>query len=92
MSDELVIGTIVRVDEHPGARAPSLLLTIDLGPRGTHEAVLPTGTYEAADLEGTQLLCRLESDGAVVAGAESHARGFVLVRPDGGVEPGTLVT
>ena len=91
MADELVVGTIVRVDEHPGARAPSLLLTVDLGPRGTHEAVLPTGAYEAAQLEGTQLLCRVEADGAAVAGAESHGKGFVLLRPDRDVEPGTVV-
>ena len=90
MASELV-GTVVRVDEHPGARAPSLLLTVDLGPRGTHEAVLPSSAYEAAQLEGTQLMCRLEDGGAIVAGAESHARGFVLLRPDGEVEPGTIV-
>jgi len=92
VADELIVGTVVRVDEHPGARAPSLLLTVDLGPRGTHEAVLPTGTYEPAQLEGTQLVCRLETDGAAVAAAESHGKGFVLLRPDGEVEPGTLVT
>ena len=102
MASELVVGTVVRVDEHPGARAPSLLLTVDLGiydvegpvdlgPRGTHEAVLPSGAYEAAQLEDTQLVCRLEDGGAIVAGAESHARGFVLLRPDGEVEPGTIV-
>ena len=91
MASELVVGTVVRVDEHPGARAPSLLLTVDLGPRGTHESVLPSGAYEAAQLEGTQLVCRLEDGGAIVAGAESHARGFVLLRPDGEVEPGTIV-
>ena len=92
MADELVVGTIVQVGEHPGARAPSLLLTVDLGPRGTHDAVLPSGTYEAARLRGTQLLCRLEADGVVIAGAESHGKGFVLLRPDSEVEPGTLVT
>jgi len=91
VASELVVGTVVRVDEHPGARAPSLLLTVDLGPRGTHEAVLPSGAYKAAQLEDTQLVCRLEDGGAIVAGAESHARGFVLLRPDGEVEPGTIV-
>jgi len=91
VASELVVGTVVRVDEHPGARAPSLLLTVDLGPRGTHEAVLPSGAYEAAQLEDTQLVCRLEDGGAIVAGAESHARGFVLLRPDDEVEPGTIV-
>ena len=91
MADELVVGTIVRVDEHPGARAPSLLLTVDLGPRGTHEAVLSSGAYEPEELEGRQLVCRLEADGPVVMGAQSHAKGLVLIRPLDEVEPGTIV-
>jgi hypothetical protein len=89
--DELVVGTVVRVDEHPGARAPSLLLTLDLGPHGTVEAVLSTGGYEAGELVGTQLVCRRETDGAVVVGAHSHGAGLVLLRPEREVEPGTLV-
>jgi hypothetical protein len=91
VAEELLVGTVVRVDEHPGARAPSLLLTIDLGPHGTAEAVLSTGAYEPAELQGTQIVCRRESDGAVVVGAHSHGAGLVLVRPDREVEPGTLV-
>ena len=82
----------MRVQEHAGARAPSFLLTLDLGARGEAEAVLSTGDYDPAELEGTQVVCRLEADGPVVAGAHSHGKGFVLVRPDGEVEPGTLVT
>ena len=92
MSDELVIGTIVAVAEHPGARAPSLLLTVDLGPYGTEEAVLPTTSVEPAELRGRQLVCRRDEDGAIVVGAHSHGKGFVLVRADDEVEPGTLVS
>jgi tRNA-binding EMAP/Myf-like protein len=92
VADELVVGTVVGVDEHPGARAPSLLLTVDIGPNGTVEAVLPSGAYEAGDLEGTQLVCRREADGAVVVGAHSHGAGFLLLRPDREVEPGTIVS
>ena len=92
MSDELVVGTIVEVTEHPGARAPSLLLTIDLGPYGTGDAVLPTGSYGDAELEGRQIVCRRDADGPVVIGAHSHASGLVLLRPDDEVEPGTLVS
>jgi tRNA-binding EMAP/Myf-like protein len=91
VADELVVGTVVRVDEHPGARAPSLLLTLDLGPHGTVEAVLSTGGYEPEELQGTQLVCRREADGALVVGAQSHGAGLVLLRPDREVEPGTLV-
>ena len=89
---ELLVGTVLRVDEHPGARAPSFLLTVDLGARGTHEVVLSTGSYDETELIGTQIACRLEDDGAVVAAAHSHAKGFVLLRPDREVEPGTLVS
>lgn len=92
MSDELVVATIVRVAEHPGARAPSLLLTLDLGPHGNEDAVLPTGSYEPTELEGRQILCRREPEGTMVMGAHSHASGLVLLRPDGAVEPGTIVS
>jgi hypothetical protein len=92
VADELVIGTIVGVDEHLGARAPSLLLTVDLGQYGSVETVLPTGSYEREDLQGTQVVCRREADGAAVVGAHSHGKGFVLLRPVGDVEPGTLVS
>jgi hypothetical protein len=91
VADELVVATVVGVQAHPGARAPSLLLTLDLGPHGTAEAVLPTGSYEPDELEGTQLVCRREQDGPVVVGAHSHGAGFVLLRPEREVEPGTLV-
>jgi tRNA-binding EMAP/Myf-like protein len=92
VSEELVVGTVVRVEEHPGARAPSLLLTVDLGPQGTHQVVLSTGAYEQAKLEGTQIVCRRDAEGALVIGAHSHGKGVVLLRPDREVEPGTLVS
>jgi tRNA-binding EMAP/Myf-like protein len=91
VADELVVGTVVGVEEHPGARAPSLLLTLDLGPHGTAEAVLSGGVHEAGVLQGTQIVCRRDTDGAVVVGAHSHAGGLVLVRPEREVEPGTIV-
>jgi tRNA-binding EMAP/Myf-like protein len=92
VSDELVVGTVVRVEEHPGARAPSLLLTVDFGPQGTHQAVLSTGAYERTELEGTQIVCRRDAEGALVVGAHSHGKGVVLLRPDREVEPGTVVS
>jgi tRNA-binding EMAP/Myf-like protein len=92
MAEELVVGTIVRVDQHPGARAPSLLLTVDLGPHGTQDLVLSTSGYDEDALEGAQILCRREAEGAVVVGAHSHGTGLVLLRPDREVEPGTIVS
>ena len=91
MPDDLVIGTIVAAAEHPGARAPSLLLTIDLGQHGTHDVVLPIGSHDTAELEGTQIVCRRETDGPLVIGAHSHGKGFILLRPEESVEPGTVV-
>ena len=91
MPDELVVGTIIGVQEHPGARAPSLLLTVDLGQYGTREVVLSSGSYAADDLERTQVVCRRTDDAALVVAAHSHGRGLILLRPDNEVEPGTLV-
>jgi hypothetical protein len=91
VADELVVATVVAVDEHPGARAPSLLLTLDLGPHGTVEVVLSGGVLDAGKLAGTQLVCRREPDGAVVVGAHSHGAGLILLRPERDVEPGTIV-
>jgi hypothetical protein len=93
VADELLVGTVVAAAHPPGARAPALVLTVDLGTRGERDALLPTGSYEPSELEGTQVVCRLDDDGtAVVAGAESHGKGYVLLRPDDEVEPGTIVS
>ena len=91
MTDELLVGTILQAEQQPGARAPALLLTLDLGTYGTEQAVVPAGGYEAEGLVGTQVVCRREGDGAVVVAARSHAKGDVPLRPDVDVEPGTLV-
>jgi tRNA-binding protein len=89
---ELVVGRIVAAEPHPGSRAPSLLLTVDLGGRGRRQASLLSGSYEAADLEGRQILCAPGGDDAVVLAAHSHAAGLVLLVPDREVEDGTVVS
>jgi len=91
VADELIVGTIVAADEHPGARAPSLLLTVDLGPTGVHEAVLSTGAYDRDELQGQQTVCRRDADGIVLVGAHSHGKGLVLLQPSQPVEPGSVV-
>jgi tRNA-binding protein len=88
---ELVVGRVVAADDHPGARAPSYLLTIDLGGRGTREASVPASGYERDELIGRQVVCALGGDEALVLGAHSHARGVVLLRPDREVEDGSTV-
>ena len=90
MADELVVGTVLSAEQQPGARAPALVLQLDLGTYGTAQAVLP-GNFDVEDVRGTQLVCRREEDGAIVVTAHSHEKGAVPLRPDVDVEPGTLV-
>ena len=88
---ELLIGRVVAVDEHAGARAPSYRLDVDLGPRGHVETSVERGSYEREELDGAQVVVALRGDEAVVLAARSHAAGLVLLRPDRHVEDGTVV-
>ena len=76
-------------EQQPGARAPALLLTLDLGTYGTEQTVMQGDDPDA--YVGTQVVCRREADGAVIVAARSHAHGDVPLRPDVDVEPRTLV-
>ena len=87
----LTVGRIVAVADHPGARAQSYLLTVDLGARGRHECSIPRAGYEPDDLERTQVVCALRGDELLVLAAHSHESGVVLVRPDRDVEDGSVV-
>jgi tRNA-binding EMAP/Myf-like protein len=87
----LVVGRVVDVRGHPGARAPSFVLDVDLGFGETHEATLPAAGYTPDDLRGRQVVCLPGEDELVVLGAHSHARGVVLLSLDGEVEEGTPV-
>ncbi|HEY6963191.1 MAG TPA: hypothetical protein VI408_14975 [Gaiellaceae bacterium] len=87
---ELLAGRIVAVNDHPGSRAPSYLVTVDLGGRGTREAQMEPGDYAKDELDGTLVVVSLDDDQAILLAARSHG-GPKLVRPDGDVEPGTLV-
>ena len=91
MEPDLVVGTVVAVDDHPGSRAPSYLLRIDLGPRGQHDASIDRAFQEREELLGRQVVVSLGEGDAVVVAARSHAAGMVLLRPDREVEDGTVV-
>jgi tRNA-binding EMAP/Myf-like protein len=91
MDAELLVGRVVAVDDHPGSRAPSYLLRLDLGPRGEVETSVERGSYDREELEGAQVLVSLRGDEALVLAARSDAAGLVLLRPDREVEDGTLV-
>ena len=83
---ELIVGRVLSVSDHPGSRAPSYLVRVDLGGRGERDAQMEPGEYAKDELEGTLVIVSDE----IVLMARSHA-GPRLVRPDGDVEPGTLV-
>ena len=88
----LVVGRIVAVDDHPGSRAPSYLLTVDVGASGgLRRATVPAASYGRDELVGRQVVCALEADEAVIVGAHSHAKGLVLLVPEREVEDGSLV-
>jgi hypothetical protein len=87
---ELIVGRVLEVSDHPGARAPSFLLRIDLGGRGEREAQMEPGGYAKDGLVGTLVVVSLDDEPILLA-ARSHAHGPVLLRPDADVEPGTIV-
>ena len=86
---ELIVGRVVSVSDHPGARAPSYLVRVDLGGRGERDAQMEPGDYKKDGLVGALVVVSID-DEAIVLAARSHG-GPRLVRPDGNVEPGTLV-
>ena len=91
MTEELLVGRVVAAEEHAGARAPSYLLRLDLGPRGEVETAVERGSYEREELEGAQVVLALRGGETVVLAARSHAAGLVLLRPDRDVQDGTVV-
>jgi tRNA-binding EMAP/Myf-like protein len=91
MSGDLVVARVVSAEPHPGARAPSYLLRLDLGGRGEREATVEAGGYEPEDLIDSQVVCAVRGDDVVVLAARSHAHGSVLVRPEREVEDGTVI-
>jgi tRNA-binding EMAP/Myf-like protein len=88
---EWIVGRVLEVTDHPGARGPSYLVRLDLGTRGEREAQMQPGDYRKDDLVGRLLVVTID-DEAIVAAARSHASGPILIQPDRDVEPGTIVT
>src|SRR5436853_234435 len=86
---DLIVGRVVSVDDHPGSRAPSYLLRVDVGGRGQRDAQMEPGDYDKDELVGSLVVVSID-DEAIVLAARSHS-GPRLVRPDADVEPGTLV-
>jgi len=89
---EMVVGRVVAADNHPGARAPSYLLRIEVGGGREVEASVERGSYDREALVGRQVVVALEGDEATLVAAHSHASGRVLLVPDREVDPGTVVS
>jgi hypothetical protein len=88
---DLVVARVAAVSETPGARAPSFLVRLDLGPRGTVDAVVEPARHGPGELDGTLVVVALHGGEPIVLTARSHGGGSVLVRPERDVEPGTVV-
>ena len=86
----LRVGRVVDAREHPGARAPSFVLTVDLGGE-RREATVALPGLSGDELVGRQVVCVTAEDELLVLAAQSHARGPVLLRPDDDVEDGSAV-
>jgi tRNA-binding EMAP/Myf-like protein len=87
---DFIVGRVLEATDHPGSRAPSYLLRVDLGPRGEREAQMEPGAYAKDELIGRHLVVSID-DEAIVVCARSHTRGPILISPDREVEPGTVV-
>ncbi|HXH87404.1 MAG TPA: hypothetical protein VNI55_02200 [Gaiellaceae bacterium] len=87
----LVVARVTAVEAHPGARGPSALLTLALGGRGDRQAPVPIALEDAEALVGTQVVCALGGDDAVVLAVHPHDSGLVLLRPEREVEDGSPV-
>ena len=88
---DLAVGKVIEAQDLPGARGPSYRLVVDLGPRGQREATLSLPTVQRDELLGRQVVCSLGPNAALVLGAQSRARGLVLLRPDEDVEEGSPI-
>jgi tRNA-binding EMAP/Myf-like protein len=86
----LAVGRVRAAEQHPGARGPSYRLTVDLGDE-TREATVALPGLDEADLVWRQVVCVTGEDELLVLAAQSHARGPVLLHPDGDVEDGSIV-
>jgi tRNA-binding EMAP/Myf-like protein len=88
---DLVVGRVAAVEEHPGARGHSALLTLELGARGAVQAPLPLALADAQALVGSQVVCAVGREDVVVLAVHSHGSGVVVVQPAQAVEDGSPV-
>jgi len=96
----LTVGRIVGVEDHPEARNPAYILTVDFGPLGTRRSSAQATHYAKDELLGRQVVCVLGFEPkriagfkseVLVLGAMSPSEGVRLLRADVEVEDGTPV-
>jgi tRNA-binding EMAP/Myf-like protein len=86
----IVVGRVVAAREHPGARGPSYVLSVDVGD-ALREATVALSGLSLDELIGRQVVCVTAEEELLILAAHSHARGPVLLRPDDEVEDGSAV-
>jgi tRNA-binding protein len=95
------IGRVTAVDEFPEARTPAWKLTIDFGPEiGVKRSSAQITHYTREELEGSFVTAVVNfpprqigpfMSEVLVLGALDESEGVILLRPDGGAEPGSRI-
>ncbi len=85
-----MIGRVLAADSHRGARGPSALLQLDLGPRGPATAPLPLAIEDAQALVGRQVVCAVGREDVAVLAVHAH-EGVVPLHPARDVDDGSPV-
>jgi len=87
---DLVVARVTFAESHRGARGPSALLHLDLGPRGEAQSPLPVRIDDAQDLVGRQVVCAVGTDEVTVL-AVHGSEGVVPLHPAREVDEGAPV-
>lgn len=100
LSGRALVGTVLSVAPHEGARKPAYVLDIDFGPQGRKRSSAQiTDLYSPADLIGRQVVALVDLGSKRIAGVVSEClvlgvqtpSGVVLLRPDRAVSDGAEV-
>src|SRR6267142_221948 len=71
---ELIVGRVLSVDDHPGSRAPSYLLHVDLGGRGERDAQMEPGDYAKDELVGSLVILSIDDEPIALAARSARRR------------------
>jgi methionyl-tRNA synthetase len=98
---DMRVGKIVSVEEHEGARKPMYKLRVDLGPEIGERGIVAgiRGFYEKEELLGRHVICVVNLEPKMIAGAESNGmllaaedeNTIALLEPDKELKPGSKI-